>query len=69
MQKMNIEISYQDQMFLENVCAEKSLSYGEFFKICLELYKESVEAKAEGVKKKAKKETLPKKHNQSEKTN
>lgn len=63
MQKMNIEITYEDQMFLENVCTEKGLSYSEFFKICLDLYKDN-----KPITKKQKKETLPKNQNKIEDT-
>ena len=40
MQKMQIEISYQDQVDLENICTEQGLSYSEFFKRLLDSYRQ-----------------------------
>lgn len=39
MQKMQIEISYQDQLDLEKICTDKGWSYSEFFKQLLDGYK------------------------------
>lgn len=39
MQKMQIEISYQDQVDLEKICTEKGWSYSEFFKQLLDGYR------------------------------
>ena len=38
MQEMKIEISYQDQKNLENICTEKGWSYSVFFNLLIENY-------------------------------
>ena len=41
MQEMKIEISYEDQIYLEKICTEKGFSYSVFFKELLDIYKSS----------------------------
>lgn len=39
MQKIAIEVSYEDQLYVENVCTKTGLSYSKFFKLLLDGYK------------------------------
>lgn len=67
MQQLLIEVNQQDQIFYEQVCRERGLTFGQLFMEMLEDYKAkkegpSVDFEAENTPapKKAKKETLPK---------
>lgn len=39
MQKILVEVSHQDQIYVENECTNKGLTISEFYSHCLELYK------------------------------
>ena len=39
MQKMLVEVSHQDQIYIENECTNKGLTISEFYSQCLNLYK------------------------------
>lgn len=38
-QKMLVELSHEDQIFIENECSNKGLTISEFYSNCLNLYK------------------------------